>query len=151
MLQGQGWLDGCMMSRMRTLGALLAALAMAGCGGSDATPTDAPAEKALPTVSAATTCGALLDGDEAPMPEVIDLMSAERTMPSDADVARGYADEMEEVAAQANEDLAPHIEVVVDELRAFAESVDDLGTFDTGAMVTSLTEINNVCGNSPRF
>lgn len=122
-------------------------LLMTGCSG-----TDRPTEKAeaLPKVSAATTCGQLFD-DEAPIEEVIDLMQKPTTSPADANRARDFADELEPIGSQADGELAPHVEVVIDELRTFADSVDDLKTYDTGSMVTSLTELNNVCGLTPRF
>ncbi|WP_374457694.1 hypothetical protein [Nocardioides sp.] len=139
----------------RLVAAAALALLLAGCSSdSDPKPDDAaqePSASALPTVSAATTCGQLFDGGAAPVPDVIDLMKQPETMPSDAEDARGLADDLEPIGAQANDELAPHVAVVVDELREFADTVDDLGSYDTGDLVTSLTELNNVCGGTPRF
>lgn len=134
---------------MRTLLAALALVVLTGCSGGDTEGVGEESETPAPKVSAATTCGQLMDGD-APMQGVVDLMRAE-TMPSDAEDARGFADEMESIGTQADDELAPHVDVVVSELREFAEAVDGGDTFDTNAMVTSLTELNNVCGNTPRF
>lgn len=144
-----------MSAMMKTISGIVLALLVVGCGGSsdDGGPSESssPAKEALPTVSAATTCGALLDGSEPPMPGVIDLMNKSTTEPRDADAARAFADELEPIGTQADADLAPHVEVVVDQLRVFADSVDERRSFETDSLVTSLTEINNVCGNTPRF
>lgn len=134
---------------MRPFIALLALLLVTACS-SDAEEPAEPKEQALPTVSAPTTCDSLFDGDDAPMQKVVDLMTAD-TMPSDDDRARQYADDMEAIGAQAGDELEPHVSVVVDELREFADAVEGGETFQTEMMVTSLTELNNVCGFEPRF
>lgn len=131
---------------MRTALVALSLVALAGCSSGESAAPEEP----LPTVSSATTCGALFDGD-APAEGVVDLMSKPTTEPADADAARGYADDMESLGSQAGAELEPHVGVVVDELREFAETVDERTSYDTADMVTSLTELNNVCGVTPRF
>lgn len=106
--------------------------------------------EAPPAVSTATTCGQLLDGGEAPLEGVVDLMQA-TTSAQDDDRARAFADDLEDIGTQAKEETAPHIDVVVTELRKFADAVEGGGAFDTETMVTSLRELNNVCGVTPRF
>lgn len=138
-----------MMGRMKITGAVLVAvLLLSGCSGGD-DEAAAPTDKALPAVSPATTCGQLLDGDEAPMTAVVDLMN-KTTVPADANRARDYADELDRIHDQADDQLGPHIDVVASELRTFADTVDDLGSYDTATMVTSLTELNNVCSTVDR-
>lgn len=132
---------------MRTLLVVVTLASLAACSGES---KPAPEAESLPTVSAATTCGALLDGKDAPMQGVVDLMRAD-TMPSHDDRAREFAADLERIGEQAGEETAPHIRVVVEELREFADAVEGGEGFETGTMVTSLTEINNVCGREPRF
>ena len=129
--------------------ALATMVVLAGCSGGEAADSE-PTAKALPKVSAATTCGQLFDGD-APAEGVVDLMRKTTTEPQDADAARTLADDLEPIGAQADTELEPHVGVVVDELREFADSVDERESYDTADMVTSLTELNNVCGLTPRF
>jgi len=124
------------------------AVLLAGCSGDGEKEAEA-APSAPPTVSTTTTCGQLFD-DEAPIEGVVDLMT-KTTVPADANRARDFADDLESIGAQAGDELKPHLGVVVDELREFADTVDDLGSYDTVDMVTSLTELNNVCGVTPRF
>lgn len=133
----------------RLTGVIAAALLLSACGNDGDTESN-QADEELPQVSTATTCGQLFDGD-APLEAVVDLMSKESTVVQDADEARRLADDLEPIAEQADEDTEPHIGVVRDELDTFAESVDELESFDTTALVTSLTELNNICGVTPRF
>lgn len=135
---------------MRLLTTILGLLLLCSCSNADA-GADAAKDKpkALPTVSTATTCGQLFDGD-APLEGIVDLMT-KTTTPSDADRARDYASDLEPIEGQAGAELKPHIGVVADELQEFADTVDERGSYDTADMVTSLTELNNVCGVTPRF
>lgn len=125
-----------------------AAMLLTSCSESGGSAGAAP--EPPPKVSAATSCGQLFDGD-APVEGVVDLMQKPTTTPGDADVARTFADDLEPIGAQADDDLAPHVSVVVDELREFADTVDEREAYDTADMVTSLTELNNICGVTPRF
>lgn len=140
--------NGYRASMRRLAGVLVTLVLLSACGNDGDTESTQADE--LPKVSTATTCGQLFDGD-APLEAVVDLMSKESTVVQDADEARGLADDLEPIAEQAGEDTEPHIGVVRDELETFAESVDERESFDTTALVTSLTELNNVCGVTPRF
>lgn len=126
------------------LAACAVVLLLTSCGGE----TDAAAEEAPPKVSTATTCGQLFDGD-APIARVVDLMSAEAS-PSDDEEAEALADELDPILEQAGGEVGPHVEVVATELREYAD-VKVGESFETQTMVTSLTELNNVCGGTLRF
>lgn len=133
---------------MRIAIAALGLVLLAGCGNDDTSAAADEASEPLPAVSTTTSCGQLFDGD-APIEQVVDLMSAEAST-SDAATATALADDLAPIEAQASEEIQPHVQVVENELRAYAE-VKAGESFDTGAMVTSLTELNNVCGVTPRF
>lgn len=136
---------------MRILTTLLGLLLLCSCSNADAGADETKEPpKALPTVSTATTCGQLFDGGDAPLEGIVDLMK-KTTTSADADRARDFADDLEPIEAQAGAELKPHIGVVADELQEFADTVDERGSYDTATMVTSLTELNNVCGVTPRF
>lgn len=130
---------------MRTLIAVAACFLLVACGSSEEPEAE---QEAAPKVSTATTCGQLFDG-EAPGEQVVDLMTAEAS-PSDDETAEALADELDPIAQQAGEETAAHVEVVARELREYAE-VTAGETFETDEIVTSLTDLNNVCGVTPRF
>lgn len=135
---------GDMRNTIATLGLVVL---LAGCGNGTGA-SEPETSESLPSVSTATSCGQLFDGD-APIEKVVDLMTAEAAA-SDDETATALADELAPIEAQAGEEIQPHVEVVENELRAYAE-VQAGESFDTGTMVTSLTELNNVCGVTPRF
>lgn len=132
----------------RLTGVIAAAFLLTACSGGADTTSEEPTTEPLPKVSAATSCGQLFDGD-APAEKVVDLMTAEASA-SDGKVAESLASELDPIAEQADEKIGPHVEVVATELRDYADNeVGD--SFDTSNLVTSLTELNNICGVTPRF
>lgn len=130
---------------MRTVVVAALLFLLAACGGKEGETASA---ESAPKVSAATTCGQLFDGD-APLESVVDLMTAEASA-SDRPKAEALASKLDPIGDQANEDLAAHVGVVARELREYADTPLGEG-FDTAEMVTSLTELNNACGVTPRF
>jgi hypothetical protein len=134
---------------MRTALVALAVVLLSSCGGGEGEPKP-ETEQAPPKVSTATTCGQLFDGD-APIERTVDLMTAEASAADGAGPkAEALAEELDPIAAQAGEEVGPHVDVVATELREYA-AVKAGESFETDAMVTSLTELNNVCGVTPRF
>lgn len=76
-------------------------------------------------------------------------MTAEAST-TDDETAAALAEELAPIQEQAGEEIGPHVKVVEAELREYAD-VKAGETFETDTMVTSLTELNNVCGVTPRF
>lgn len=138
-------MNGSYSQDMRSLLVALAALVLTSCGGAGAEPAT---EEALTKVSTATTCGQLFDGD-APIARVVDLMSAKASL-SGGPKAEALADELDPIREQAGGEIGPHVEVVATELREYAQ-VKAGESFETQTIVTSLTELNNVCGGTLRF
>ena len=137
------------LGAMRTLLAACAVVLLtSSCGGSGEASGATDTESAAPKVSTATTCSQLFDGD-APAERVVDLMAAEAST-TDDEKAAALADELAPIESQAGDEIGPHVKVVETELRKYAD-VKAGESFETATMVTSLTELNNVCGTTPRF
>lgn len=137
-----------MMGGMRKyLVGLVILLALAACGDEkEPAPKAAPATSSAPAVakvSDATICAQLIDADDPPLfQQSIDLLKG------DAQDAGEVPGELEDLASRAeSETLSTHLQVMADELDAIFSGEKT----DTSAFKSSALEVNNVCGNTPRF